>query len=195
MRNLPAPAALPAAAVLAAAIGLAAPAEAAPIVFQTPLSGLEEVPPNASPGTGSATVVFDDVLHQLQVDVAFADLLAPTVAGHIHCCAPPGTNAGIAVGFAGFPLGVTDGVYSQSFDLTDPGAYGTDFLAANGGSTSAAESALAAGLFAGLAYVNLHSQMFPGGEIRGQLATAAPEPAAVGLLLLGLAGLVAQRRR
>ena len=186
---------LPAAFALAAAVCVAAPAHAVPTAFTTSLTGAEEVPPNASPGTGSAAVVFDDDLHLLEVEVAFAGLLSPTVAAHIHCCAPPGVNASIAIGFTDFPLGVTAGTYSRTFDLTDPAVYGPDFLAANGGSAGAAEMTLASGLFAGLAYVNVHSDAFRGGEIRGQLSAAAPEPAAVGLLLLGLAALAARRRR
>jgi hypothetical protein len=54
-------------------------------------------------------------------------LTSTDTAAHIHCCAPLGTNAGVATTvptFLGFPLGVTSGTYSsQVFDLTQPLIY------------------------------------------------------------------------
>jgi hypothetical protein len=44
-------------------------------------------------------------------------------------------------------------------------------VTANGGTTAGAEAALLAGLEAGQAYLNIHTTMFPGGEIRGFLAS------------------------
>ena len=96
-------------------------------------------------------------------------------------------NIGVAVGFspAGFPLGGTSGTFDHTFLLTDP-IYTTNFINNFGGGTLAgAEAALIAGMQNGLAYVNIHTSAFPGGEIRGQL----PEPATV--LLLGIAALAA----
>jgi CHRD domain len=56
------------------------------ITYGANLSGPAESPPNASPGTGSATVITDDVANTLSVDVSFSGLLAGTTASHIHCC-------------------------------------------------------------------------------------------------------------
>ena len=48
-------------------------------------------------------------------------------------------------------------------------SYNPTFVAANGGTAASAAKALLAGIQAGQAYLNIHSMMFPGGEIRGFL--------------------------
>ncbi|HWI13109.1 MAG TPA: CHRD domain-containing protein, partial [Burkholderiales bacterium] len=80
-------------------------------VFNANLSGANEVPPVASPGTGTANVTLDTAAQTLRVQVTFAGLLSPTTASHIHCCLPSPFATGINVGvatttptFAGFPL-------------------------------------------------------------------------------------------
>lgn len=166
----------------------------APIVYVATLTGPNESPPNASPGTGNAIVTFDNVANTMQVQVSFSGLTSGTTASHIHCCtAVPFTGtAGVATTtptFPGFPLGVTSGTYNQTFDLTLASTYNSAFISANGGTPASAEAALAAGLAAGEAYLNIHTSNFPGGEIRGFLV--APEPTTIllgGAALLALAG-------
>src|SRR5262245_36927546 len=80
------------------------------LAFTATLRGTNEVPPNASPGVGSALVTFDTVTNMMTVNASFAGLLSPTIASHIHCCGPLGTNQMVATttpSFPGFPLGVT----------------------------------------------------------------------------------------
>src|SRR5260370_32849626 len=115
---------------LAIAIALMLPVPAAyaiPITFVGSLTGANEVPPVPSPGTGLATVVLDSTAQTIQINATFSGLTSNDVAAHIHCCAPLGTNAGIATtvpAFPGFPLGVTAGTYSSVvFDLTHPTIY------------------------------------------------------------------------
>ena len=87
-------------------------ANATIITFSGNLTGTQEVPPNASPGTGLATITIDDVTHTMLVDVSWSGLLSPTTIAHIHCCAAPGATAIPATGvptFPGFPAGVTSG--------------------------------------------------------------------------------------
>jgi len=173
-------------------LAVAIPTQAASFTFTANLSGPGEAPPNASPGTGFATIVFDNVAHTLSVNVAFSGLLANTTASHIHCCAIPPAAAGVATQlptFAGFPLGVTSGTFSNVLDLTSASSYNPAFVTLNGGSISASEAALLAGALAGTAYLNIHTTQFGGGEIRGFLAQV-PELSTMSLLFIGVIGIV-----
>jgi hypothetical protein len=96
--------------------------------------------------------------------------------------------------FSGFPLGVQAGTYMNSFDMSDAASYNPAFITAHGGTVAQAEADLFAGIMGGQAYLNIHTNLFPGGEIRGQLAPV-PEPATLSLLFLGLAGGVGVVRR
>ena len=184
---------------LAAALMLPAPAaNAIPMTFTANLSGANELPtPVPSPGTGLATIVLDPTAQTLQVNVTFSGLTTNTVAAHIHCCAPLGTNVGVATtvpAFPGFPLGVTSGTYSSAvFDLTQATIYNPAFITMLGGIPQA-EAALIGGIQNGMTYLNIHTVSFPGGEIRAQLI-APPEPASIVLLGSGLVGLLLTRRR
>lgn len=180
------------AAACALALGALSAAQAAPVTFVASLSGPNESPANASPGTGSASIIFDIAAHTLFLDVSFSGLTGTTTASHIHCCsAVPGAGtAGVATqtpSFAGFPLGVTAGSFTNMLDTSLASSWNAAYISANGNTPFAAESALLAGLQAGKAYWNIHTTAFGGGEIRGFL-TAVPEPSSQALVALALAG-------
>jgi hypothetical protein len=140
-------------------VGLAcAPAHASTIFFAD-LTGAQEVPPVSTPATGFSRVVLNDTEDMILVSLTFANLTTPQTAAHIHGPALPGVNAGILIGF---PLGTFSDL---PFTITPTQVNW---------------------LKTGQTYVNVHSQQYPGGEIRGQLAPI-PEPGTAVLFVPGLA--------
>lgn len=131
------------AALLAAPL-LAASAQAETVTFHAKLDGAHEVPANKTKGSGMATVVLDTATHKITYTVSFSGLTGPATAGHIHGPAAPGKNAGVLVPFAKAPTSPIKG----SATLT---------------------SAQQADMMKGMTYVNIHTAMHKGGEIRGQL--------------------------
>jgi len=120
--------------------------------FVITIDGAQEVPPNASAGTGTGTIDINTVTNQLSYNITFSGLGSAETMAHIHGFAAPGANAGIIHTLPnGSPkIGVFN--YSQAQE---------------------------AALLNGLSYVNIHSGNFPNGEIRGQIAgTALPCPSA-----------------
>ena len=170
-------------------------------VFNAFLDQNEGVP-TGSPATGSAVVTLDSILNTMRVQVTFAGLLGTTTASHIHAPTPtPFTGtAGVATTtptFAGFPLGVTSGTFDSTFDMLQASSYNPAFVTANGGTPATAEAALFSAIAAGRSYLNIHTSVFSGGEIRGFLIPAVPEPETYAMMLagLGLLGFVARRRK
>lgn len=149
----------------------AIPQNAKAEVYRVTLSGANENPPVASPGSGTAIVTINNTTHELRVVSTFSGLVAGTSASHIHCCATPPANAGVSTttpSFVGFPLGVTSGSFDRTYLMTQAGTWNPAFVTANGGVTGA-ETTFVAGVAAGQSYLNIHSTTFPGGEIRGSL--------------------------
>jgi hypothetical protein len=181
-----------------AALTFAPAAQAVPLTFAAFLDGPSENPPNAVPGVGEVTIVYDDVAHTLNIHAEWVDLVGTTTVAHIHCCVAPPGNVGVAVTpgtLPGFPVGVTNGIYDAVIDLTDPASYTTTFFTTNGGGTVAgAEAAIVAGMTNSTAYFNIHSTFDPAGEIRGFLFLL-PEPTTLAVFGIGLVGAAFARRR
>jgi hypothetical protein len=139
------------------AMPLPSRALAATIPLKAILNGAQEVPPNTiTSGVGEAYLIIDTLNGQLAGSLTFSGLTAPVTAAAIHGPAPAGMNAPVVALLPNFPLGVTAGTYA-SFNLVPP-------------LTPAQVSAMLAGLY----YLNLHTTLFPAGEIRGQLVVPYP---------------------
>jgi hypothetical protein len=108
------------------------------------LSGVHEVPANASTGSGALEASLDKQTSLLTWTVTYTGLTGPVKAGHFHGPAAAGGNAGVALGFSGS----VESPIKGSATLT---------------------AAQVADLMAGKWYVNLHTAGNPGGEIRGQV--------------------------
>ena len=170
-------------------VAVALGARAATVEYNAILNGPSESPPNASPATGFADFFYNDAVHTLSINMSWSGLTGPTSASHIHAAtAVPGVStAGVATTtpyFTGFPIGVTSGSFSTVLDLTQSSSYNGSCITANGGTTATAETALIGAINTGRAYLNIHSQTFPNGEIRGFLFQV-PEPSSAAILGLG----------
>jgi hypothetical protein len=187
-------------ALTAALLGVTASAQAEIKVYSAILSPANEVSLSTpSSATGSVMVTLDAGANTMRVQATFAGLTIANTAAHIHCCALPGFNAGVATTtptFSGFPTGATSGSFDSLLDMTLPASFRGGFITDNGGSPLSAFAALETGLDAGKAYFNIHTTNNPGGELRGNLAPV-PEPATYALMALGLGlvGLTTRRRR
>ena len=77
------------------------------------MSAAQEVqaPPVVSPGSGFATVTFDDVTKILSVSGGYGGLTGDVTAAHVHGLAPAGVNAGVIFGLTttGGTTGTIDG--------------------------------------------------------------------------------------
>jgi hypothetical protein len=119
-------------------------ASAEVVKLQAELKGSNEVPPNASSGSGRAEAAFDTDTKVLTYTVTYTGLTGPALGAHFHGPSEAGKNAGIALPFksAQSPIqGVATLTEAQSADL-----------------------------LAGKWYANVHTAANPGGELRGQMA-------------------------
>ena len=177
-------------------VGASLSASAQVVQYAAPLLGSSEVPAANTPAHGTALVTIDPDRLTMRVEVSFSELLGDVTAAHIHCCVAPGSSVGVATTTPTFPLfpsNVKAGTYERTFDMAESFNYNGTFIFFNGGTAASAFNALLAGLDAGHAYLDLHTTMFTGGEIRA-LLQPVPLPATMVLMVPAL-GVLALRRR
>ena len=173
---------------IAAAVLLVVPmaSQAATFEFNANLNGAAQVPAVAAPGTGVASLFYDDLGTASTLDDVYSFLLlainlsAAPIAYHIHTGAV-GANGPVVVSLDAAPF--------SSFSIG-----GT--LSVSGSGVPTPYAGFLADLNATNTYVNIHTPSFPSGEIRGQLIPAIPEPSTYAMLGLGLGmmGLFARHR-
>ncbi len=125
--------------------------------FMTKLSGQDEVPPTNSQATGNAEFTpmgTDSVMYSVN-----ATNLQDATAGHIHI-GRPGENG---------PVVVTLFKYDSSMNqVSESGSITADKL--EGPMAGKQLSDLTTAMSNGGAYVNIHTEQNPNGEIRGQIS-------------------------
>jgi hypothetical protein len=123
--------------------------------FESNLRGRNEVPPVDTDGDGEAD--FDVRKGKVRFDLEWDDLTSPAMFAHIHC----------AVKGANGPIGVT--LFHEMMDDDDrvKGSFTGPDAPNDCGWESLAD--VIGAMATGGAYVNIHTEDFPSGEIRGQV--------------------------
>jgi hypothetical protein len=119
------------------------------------LSGAREVP--AVPTTASGLATFNRVGAKVTYTVSATGFTTPLTVGHVHIGAA-GVIGPVIVPFTIVAQSGT--VASGSIDLSAPITQGNITISGD---------SLRTLLETGMAYVNLHTAAYPGGEIRGQI--------------------------
>lgn len=123
-------------------------AQAAPVSFQVPLAGAQQVPPVQTSGSGNADLTYDASTRVVTWNITFSGLSSPATMAHFHGPAAAGKNAGVKLWLS----------KKGSTDVTSP---------ISGQATLSADDAK---MFeAGDMYINVHTKEHPNGEIRGQV--------------------------
>jgi hypothetical protein len=161
-------------------------AQAAFVDLASLLDPSNEVPPvtNAPGAMGTAAMVLDTDTFEFGWVIGFEGLTGPAVAAHFHVEQPPNKTGPIVINLDTDPGVVFSGI-------------GRDTGTFVGGATLS--SMQIDDVLAGLWYINIHTQLNPPGEIRGQVLPGTfvpiPIPAAAFLLGSGLVGLIAFRKK
>ena len=154
-----------------ACLAAALPAAAQPRHFSARLRGFEEVPALATPAGGRFTATLNEDETEIAWHLEYKNLEGNVLQAHIHF-GQMSVNGGISVFFcsnlgngpAGTPACPPG---AASLDGTFTAA---DVIGPNSQSLAPGELfSLIRAMRAGIAYANVHSDKFPGGEIRGQI--------------------------
>lgn len=142
------------------------------------LTGAAQRPnPVNTTGTGIAHITITG--NQLSFHVMVQNMLGTTTVAHIHkvnnTADPDNSTGGVMIDFVA-PAGNPPPGWTEISGVTNV----TDQQIAD--------------INAGFTYVNVHSNMFPAGEVRGKLILV-PEPGSLAAISAGLLGLLTLRKR
>jgi Cu/Zn superoxide dismutase len=129
---------------IAACTMLAMPAFAEQMNFTADLTAGAEVPPTDSQATGTADVTVDTDAMTVSWTVEVKDLSGDPVAAHIHGPAATDENAPPVIDMSEAIMAGDADISQEQIDAMKDGKY----------------------------YVNVHTEKYPDGEIRGQLEAA-----------------------
>jgi CHRD domain len=165
--------------LLCQALVIAGIAQADEHEFSAALSGAQEVVLDeqgnlVTGGTDTAAsgrihALFNDAFTELRVNLKIENLVGNFTAAHFHC-GRPGENGPVAFGMVGPGPLVFDGMRIEG-TLTNLDYTGADCVEIVGRPINNLVS-LAFAMRDGLVYANVHSDVFPAGEIRGQMEDA-----------------------
>jgi len=145
--------------------------------FGVVLDGFQEIPPNTSTGTGDAELTLDTSSGYVNIATNggfYQDLIGNSSAVSINGPAGYGTNAAILLVLTLASPGTQSGTFSGNGTLS---------------------MANVTAMINTDTYINIRSNVYPSGEIRGQIVYFVPEPTSAALVCLGLSGLLIFRRR
>ena len=160
------------AAALTTASIVALPSVALAETVHVQLTSYEEVPALSSAATGAFRAFIDDAAGTIRYQLSYSGLTGDVAMGHIHF-GQLSVNGGISVWLcqtAGFvdPTGLAP-TCVQSGTVTGLLTQANVSGPAGQGIAPAEFDEIVAAIRSGVAYVNVHSSVFLGGEIRGQL--------------------------
>jgi hypothetical protein len=145
-----------------------------PVVAQTlhaTLESYQEVPAVSSAASGSFRAKLDKQAGTIQWELAYSDLEGSAQQAHIHF-GQHAVNGGISVflctNLGNGPAG-TPACPSPNANLNGVIVASSILGPAGQGLTAGEFDELVAAMRRGVTYVNVHSTMWPGGEIRGQI--------------------------
>jgi hypothetical protein len=131
--------------------------------FKADLTGSNEVPMSQTSGTGTVTATLDSETKRLTWEGAYSGLSGPATAAHIHGSAAAGSNARLV-----FWISDNIGQCSQGECKSNNEAKAQPLSSPFRGSAALTDTQVN-DLMAGMYYVNIHTNAYPRGEIRGQL--------------------------
>jgi hypothetical protein len=126
---------------LAALLAIPTPVTAEMVKMKADLKSSEEVPPNDSPGSGTAEVTLDTDANKVSWKITHEQLTGDPAAAHFHGPAKVGENAGPIVDISANLMEGSADVPAEQLQMIREGN----------------------------TYLNIHTAQYPDGEIRGQV--------------------------